>query len=205
MTTNSQIAFTYPAAATHRRHGPSGYSDYASYRPWLRDEFNFRCVYCLIRERWGRLKGEFDLDHFVPQSVDESQSTEYGNLLYACHSCNAKKGSAELVDAESLLVAESMRVGLDGRLVGRTLEAERLIDAMTLNSSQWIQWRLSWIRIINLAAERDPDLYRQLMGYPEQPPDLSELKPPTNSRPDGIGESCFARRERGELPDVFIS
>ncbi len=74
---------------------------------------------------------------------------------------------------------------------------------MTLNSSQWVLWRLSWIRIIDLTAERDPELYRQLMGCPDELPNLSELKPPANSRPDGIEQSSFARRQRGELLKLF--
>ena len=47
-------AFRYPAVPHARRHGPRGYADAESYRPWLRDEFTFRCVYCLFREQWGR-------------------------------------------------------------------------------------------------------------------------------------------------------
>lgn len=49
--------FNYPDAPHRRRHGPRGYADYASYRPWLRDEFTFRCVYCLLREQWGLVRG----------------------------------------------------------------------------------------------------------------------------------------------------
>jgi hypothetical protein len=29
-------SFTYPADPHLRRHGPTGYADYESYRPWLR-------------------------------------------------------------------------------------------------------------------------------------------------------------------------
>ncbi len=36
--------FVYPTLPHVRRHGPRGYADYPSYRPWLRDEFAFRCV-----------------------------------------------------------------------------------------------------------------------------------------------------------------
>ena len=43
------MAFTYPRSRHIRRHGPHGYRDYRSYKPWLRDEFAFRCVYCLWR------------------------------------------------------------------------------------------------------------------------------------------------------------
>jgi hypothetical protein len=46
--------FDYAATAHVRRHGPFGYQDYESYRDWLRDEFSFRCVYCLKRIFWFR-------------------------------------------------------------------------------------------------------------------------------------------------------
>lgn len=58
--------FAYPAVPHARNHGPQGYTDYTSYRPWLRDEFSFRCVYCLFREQWGRIRGVYTLDHFLP-------------------------------------------------------------------------------------------------------------------------------------------
>src|SRR4051812_13664188 len=44
--------FEYPAGVHVRRHGPSGWTEYQRYRSWLRDEFCFRCVYCLLREQW---------------------------------------------------------------------------------------------------------------------------------------------------------
>ena len=46
------MLFAYPERPHIRKHGPSGYEDYRSYKDWLRDEFTFRCVYCLERERW---------------------------------------------------------------------------------------------------------------------------------------------------------
>lgn len=58
------LPFDYPATSRARRHGPSGYLLYASYRDWLRDEFEFRCVYCLLREKW--VSCGFHLDHFHP-------------------------------------------------------------------------------------------------------------------------------------------
>ena len=91
-------AFRYRGQALIRRHGPAGYKDYRSYRPWLRDEFAFRCVYCLVREQWGRMTGEFDLDHFLPQVTHPAQAVEYDNLLYACGTCNLRKGAGLLPD-----------------------------------------------------------------------------------------------------------
>jgi hypothetical protein len=45
--------------------------DYTSFKPWLRDEFIFRCVYCLTRERWCPAGHEdFSVEHFIAQATD---------------------------------------------------------------------------------------------------------------------------------------
>jgi hypothetical protein len=90
--------FTYPAAPHVRRHGPQGYADHASYRPWLRDEFTFRCVYCLLREQWGRVSATFDIDHFLPVAHHPELAATYDNLLYSCATCNVGKGAQRLPD-----------------------------------------------------------------------------------------------------------
>ncbi len=85
------VIFDYPESRSERIHGPAGYASYESYRPWLRDEFTFRCVYCLKRETWGQVTGEFELDHFQPQSLAPHLSLDYFNLVYACRRCNSVK------------------------------------------------------------------------------------------------------------------
>jgi len=85
------IGFEYPTSPHARRHGPAGYKDYSSYRDWLRDEFTFRCVYCLHRELWNSRGGTFHVEHFMPASVDPDGECEYPNLLYACATCNETK------------------------------------------------------------------------------------------------------------------
>src|SRR5437899_27226 len=81
-----------------RRHGPRGYTNYTSFRPWLRDEFAFRCVYCLLREQWGRTLGSFDLDHFLPTAHYPRRRGTYDNLLYCCARCNVAKADAVIPD-----------------------------------------------------------------------------------------------------------
>ena len=44
---NLPAPFAYPTTPHTRRHGPRGYKNYKEYKPFLRDEFAFRCVYCL--------------------------------------------------------------------------------------------------------------------------------------------------------------
>ena len=53
------------------------------------------------------------------------------------------------------------------------------------------------MRIIDQAAERDPELFKQMMGFPDDLPDLARLRPPQNARPEAINECYFAQRERG--------
>lgn len=198
------LAFTYPHGPLARRHGPAGYSDLQSYRPWLRDDFSFRCVYCLIREQWGKQFGEFDLEHFVPVSRSRESSLDYDNLLYACHPCNLRKGDRLVPDPTTQLVAPAIHVQLSGKLSGVTDEARRIIAVMCLNSPNLVRWRLTWMRIIDLCHQHDPELYQALMSYPADLPDLSRLQPPNNTRPQGIRNSYYARRNAGTLPPEFV-
>jgi 5-methylcytosine-specific restriction endonuclease McrA len=85
------MIFDYPVPRKERRHGPAGYRVVERYRPWLRDEFDFRCVYCLKQEAWGQVTGEFEIDHFEPQSVNPQRRLDYLNLVYACRRCNGVK------------------------------------------------------------------------------------------------------------------
>jgi hypothetical protein len=74
---------------------------------------------------------------------------------------------------------------------------------MCFNSPAWKRWRRIWIRIIEIAAENDRALLCELLGYPEDLPDLKSCRAPENTRREGINESFFARRERGELPEIY--
>lgn len=175
-----------------------------SFRPWLRDEFTFRCVYCLIREQWGRVTGEFDLDHFLPQASYPNRVSDYDNLVYSCARCNLIKSSANVPDPLISLTDELLRLMPDGTLETFSNRAEQLILKLDLNSPQMISWRLLWMRIVELASDSDPDLYRHLLGFPDDLPDLSRLRPPHgNSRPNGIAGSYFAQKARGELPPRY--
>lgn len=59
------------------------------------------------------------------------------------------------------------------------------------------------MRIVTLAEEHEADLYHQLVGFPDDLPNLGMLKPPGNDRSEGLGECWYARRRRGELPSVY--
>lgn len=198
-------AFRYPERLFPRRHGPGGYSAIRSYRPWLRDEFAFRCMYCLVREQWGRVTGEFDLDHFLPQAVQPGLATEYCNLVYACRTCNLRKRTSLLPDPVDTLTSHSMRAYPDGTIVGLTPNAAKIIRVLCLNSPRWRQWRRTWMRIVELASKHDRELLQVLLGFPDDLPDLALCRAPRNARPDGICHSFYARRQRGELADLYLA
>ncbi len=196
------VAFDYPAVAHQRRHGPQGYERAITYRPWLRDEFTFRCVYCLLREQWGRVTGEFDVEHFRPQVNSPELGVTYDNLLYACHTCNLLKGDKDLPDPSQVLTAEAARVNPDGSIEGRSPDARRLIAILGLDSDSYRRWRSVWMRNVELAEAYDQDHFRRMMGFPDDLPRLDQ-SPPVNTRPEGVQQSWHAKRQRGELPEVY--
>lgn len=196
--------FAYPRLPHVRRHGPRGYADYPSFRPWLRDEFAFRCVYCLRREQWGLVRGTFAVDHFLPVAVRPELTADYDNLVYACATCNTAKGARELPDPAEVLLRDDIRVAEDGTIGSDTPEGRRLIRVLGLDDPEYTEFRLVWIEIVALAAKHNPVLFKRLMGFPADLPDLGALKPPDgNARPAGVSVSCFERRARGELPETY--
>ena len=165
------MPFLYPTEPHQRRHGPMGYRDNASFRPWLRDEFCFRCVFCLRREQWDRATG-MHIDHFLPTSQFPELELTYDNLLYACARCNLAKSSRVIPDPCEVLLADVVTILADGMLVGANSPAKHLIVQMGLNSPEMIYFRRIWIEIIAMAKRANPGLYVQLIGFPDDLPEL---------------------------------
>src|SRR5207253_8059527 len=86
-----QLCFAYPSHLSGRLHGPRGYAQVEAYRHWLRDEFSYRCAYCLMRETWLRGKSGFQIDHCIPRAQDRGHLLDYDNLVYTCPWCNQAK------------------------------------------------------------------------------------------------------------------
>ena len=102
-----------------------------------------------------------------------------------------------------LFLVEAAVVLPDGVLASHRPEAKRLVQQLDLNSPQLKKWRVMWMRIVDLAQERDTELYQQLTGFPEDLPNLSHLRPPRNSRPDGVETSWYAKRQRGQRAETY--
>ena len=82
--------------------------------------------------------------------------------------------------------------------------AQKLVEILGLNRPRMQECRALWIRIVRLASLFDPELFRLLMGYPSDLPELSTLRPRQgNNRPNGITQSHLACRQRGELSETY--
>lgn len=66
--------------------------EYEAYRPYLRQDFEYRCAYCLRHEFFfgGGEAGE--IDHHRPRHLFPGLTAQYGNLYWSCRRCNAVKG-----------------------------------------------------------------------------------------------------------------
>jgi HNH endonuclease len=195
--------FIYPSQPHIRRHGPRGYRDRESYRPWLRDEFAFRCVYCLRREQWDRATS-LHIEHFLPTSQFPAQELIFDNLLYACTRCNAAKSDQATANPCRFLLASAVTAETDGRLSATEPRSKQLIAQLRLNCQEMVHFRRLWLEIIAMAKRANPELYRQLLGFPDNLPNLRVLRPPGgNDRPDGIAQSHLEKRERGTLAETY--
>jgi hypothetical protein len=200
--------FAYPVEPHVRRHGPSGYTVYSTYKPWLRDEFCFRCVYCLFRERWfPNGEAAFSVDHIEPQAHAAELICEYTNLVYACLTCNSIRRDLPVLDPCTVGYGALLRVRNDGTIEGLQPAGQELIQALALNRRGLRDWRCNYFallaRIRRARKDRQADLVRWF-GYPDDLPDLAGQRPPGgNDRPDGIHSSHRERRARGELPGTY--
>lgn len=202
--------FAYPTAPHVRRHGPSGYDDYGTYKPFLRDEFTFRCVYCMEREVWyPNRDGSFSADHFIPKKIDPAKETDYTNLVYACVRCNSYK-QVNIVELDPCQVAfsEHFQIDDEGRISGISPPAQDMIDLLHLDENPALATRKRALRVLKLKAKYpdDPDIDALLVeyfGFPEDLPDLRSLRPKSNTRKAGIDNCHYERKKKGVLPETY--
>jgi hypothetical protein len=195
--------FEYPSEPHVRRHGPGGYSAYESYRAWLRDEFLFRCVYCLHREQWNG-RATFHIDHFIPVTTDSDGICEYTNLLYACGTCNeSKKAILGLPDPCRVAFNDCLQIALDGHVRALNKDGEKLRQVLRLDSPHNVTERSRWIRVLDSLQKNDPVLFTEMMGFPDNLPDLRKARVPSNTKPEGVLNCYFILREKGQLPSTY--
>lgn len=85
-------AFGYPKEIHRRGANPGPFTDYRTYKPYLRDEFEGTCIYCRLRDSIVG-QASFAVEHHMPQSPFTNRITDWTNLYYACRTCNGAKSN----------------------------------------------------------------------------------------------------------------
>lgn len=204
------MIFQYPRHAHARRHGPRGYRNYQSYKPWLRDEFDFRCVYCLWRERWYAVgEAAFSVDHLQSQAVAPQLVCDYDNLIYACCRCNSvKTDAAAILDPCRDAFGDHLEVLANGCIHDLTPPGRELIRICRLDEPLLTESRRRLLDLLQmLQGSKSPrafSLLQRYLAFPDNLPVLSKCRPAGgNIRPAGIAESYYERSRRGSLPSTY--
>jgi hypothetical protein len=200
-----RLCFAYPEQVAGRQHGPRGYANYEAYRDWLRDEFSFRCAYCLMREPWLRGRFGFQIDHCLPQAQYPAGRLDYDNLVYTCPWCNQAKAGVAVPNPTEVAYGTALRVKEDGVMEAKSELGQVLLEGLKLDHPELTYQRRLVLDVVRLAEERNNvALLLGLLGYPDDLPNLRSKRPPEgNARPEGIPGSCRERHRRGELAAVY--
>ena len=195
--------FAYSSSPHNRKHGPYGYRSYESYRPWLRDEFQFRCVFCLYREQWLSTKGgKWDIDHLRPRNRTPELKLDYDNLVYLCTTCNGNKRAKVVPDPCLVALGKCVRVSSDGSISASNRSGRLLIKALRLDNDDYTRMREQISGILRALYVHSRSRFTAMMGFPNDLPNLASLRPEGNTRPGGLKQSFHSLRAKGECPSV---
>lgn len=200
-TLDSDVSTLYHYTGARERIYSPSYQAYESYRSFLRDEFDFRCAYCLTREIWKEAS-DFELDHWCPDKEPESLRTDYDNLVFACRECNGSKLDRP-IELKPLRddFSQHLVFRLDGHAVPTSDKGRALIRKLSLNGPSRIDFRKRWLDVWQLAKEKGKE--ERVLGWPARLPNLTAVRPVSNRTNT---ERCyFKMQERGTLPELFFS
>lgn len=201
--------FAYPTEPHSWKHGPVGYRDYRSYKAWLRDEFQYQCIYCLCRERWEpNGQATFSVDHLLPQSTHPGGITDYERMVYCCLTCNSIRQDSWLpIDPNTDAFGLHLETNEIGLVTEKSEAGLQLIKTFQLNRPSLAEYRQEVLKVLTgLALSKSSNAkgrLRHLLGYPSDLPDLSRKHPSDNLRKEGLQLSAFELRARGKLPEWY--
>ena len=125
-----------------RRSQVPRYAKYESYKPFLREDFQYRCAYCQHHERVFALLRSMTIDHFRPKILFPNLRVEYTNLYYCCGECNTFKAdnwptaeelAADLRFVDVCLDEWEEHIALDQHTMkGKTLAGQFTVEHLRL-------------------------------------------------------------------------
>jgi hypothetical protein len=80
---------------------------------------------------------------------------------------------------------------------------EKLRQSLRLDSPKNVEYRLRLMRILDALRKSDPNLYQEMMSFPNDLPDLRAKRVPSNTKPEGALNCHFVLRENRSLPSIY--
>ena len=136
----------YPTKKHTRTETPPSYNHHRRYKPYLQREFSGRCVYCR-KSDLDQEPGAFHVEHYQPQKYFPLLATTYGNLFYACSTCNMFKADYWSHRVEARIpnpcddVMSRHLVFLDHTIKERDQRGSIAIQLLRLNNDQSTYYR----------------------------------------------------------------
>jgi hypothetical protein len=160
----------------------------------------------LWRERWcADGDAALGVEHLLAQSRHPELVCEYGNLVYSCCQCNSYRQGEDIgVDLNEEGLGGHLEVSDDGTVHAKTVEGRALIAACRLNRPRLNEARRFMAQALQLLRQNPAGAVGMLLdytlGYPQNLPRLALLRPPGgNDKPEGVAQSYYELRKRGEL------
>ena len=176
--------FRYP----YKRHiwseTPLKFSDYRKYKPYLKREFNNKCVYCRKSDTLEDISG-FHVEHYRPKTIFKDLIADYSNLFYSCAACNRYK-SDYWSDDESKMIVNPCDYVMSKQLkfqaetiVSLSSPGKTTVELLRLNNDQSLKYRkltqeliMNFLHVLSEAdlrkqytkAEQSIELLAQLIG-----------------------------------------
>lgn len=130
-------------------------------------------------------------------------------MVYACNTCNAtRRDISQPLDPARDALGHHVQVVVDGTVQPLSELGGQLIERCRLNCPLLVDARRCLLSLIAVLQALDrpeaTEVLRDLLAYSSDVPALPALRPlGGNDRLAGIANSCFERRRRGELPEVY--
>ena len=74
-----------------------------------------------------------------------------------------------------------------------------LIKSLDLDSEEQTTLRHDWIKYLKHLAETDPATFHRKMSYPDELPDLKNMVPTSNGKPQSWQQSHHAKGNAGKV------
>ena len=138
--------FKYPHVKHKRSSNPPSYTTYQEYKPFLKEEFGKKCVYCCKISPFED-KGGFHVDHYRPKSLFANLTNEYLNLFYSCAACNRFKSTYwSDIPSERLLNpcdnVMNQHVSFEKCMIaGKDSQGELFVRLLHLNDNDSVKYR----------------------------------------------------------------